>query len=73
MSKYVVFTGVRDKELEGVLGQMGWGLQDAVTSKTTVLVVADGEFKESGKTKKAAAAGVKIMKLSEFKTFIRNT
>jgi len=73
INKYVVFTGVRDKELEGVLGQAGWGLQDTVTSKTTVLVVADDGAKESGKTKKAAAAGVKIMKLAEFKTFFRNT
>ena len=73
IDKYVVFTGVRDKELEGVLGQAGWGLQDTVTSKTTVLVVADDGGKESGKTKKAAAAGVKIMKLAEFKAFFRNT
>ena len=73
IEKYVVFTGVRDKELEGVLGQAGWGLQDTVTSKTTVLVVADDGGKESGKTKKAAAAGVKIMKLAEFKAFFRNT
>ena len=71
--KFVVFTGVRDKELEGILGAAGWAMQDAVSSKTSALVVADGEFKESGKTKKAVALGVKIMKLSEFRTLFGAT
>jgi NAD-dependent DNA ligase len=66
-AKYVVFTGVRDKALETKLTAAGWDIQPAVTSKTTVLVVADGEIKESGKTKKAADLGVKIQKISEFR------
>ena len=65
--KFVVFTGVRDKALESKLTAAGWDIQPAVNSKTTVLVVADGEIKESGKTKKAADLGVKIQKISEFR------
>ena len=68
-TKYVVFTGVRDKALEKKLFASGWDIQPAVTSKTDVLVVADGsEIKESAKTKKAADLGVKIQKISEFRS-----
>jgi NAD-dependent DNA ligase len=68
--KFVVFTGVRDKVLEGVLGARGWGIEPAVTKKTSVLVIADGDdVKESGKVKKAQAAGIRIMRISEFRTF----
>jgi DNA ligase (NAD+) len=68
-TKYVVFTGVRDKALETKLFASGWDIQPAVTSKTDVLVVADGpEVKESAKTKKAADLGVKIQKISEFRS-----
>ena len=67
-TKYVVFTGVRDKNLEKKLLESGWDIQAAVTSKTNVLVVADGELKESGKTKKATDLGVPIQKISEFRS-----
>ena len=69
-TKFVVFTGVRDKVLEGILGAHGWGVEPSVTKKTTVLVIADGDdVKESGKVKKAQAAGIRIMRISEFRTF----
>jgi NAD-dependent DNA ligase len=67
-TKYVVFTGVRDKNLEKKLLESGWDIQSAVTSKTNVLVVADGDLKESGKTKKATDLGVPIQKISEFRS-----
>jgi len=67
-TKYVVFTGVRDKVLEAKLFATGWEIQSAVTAKTDVLVVADGELKESAKTKKATDLGVKIQKISEFRS-----
>ena len=67
-TKYVVFTGVRDKVLEAKLFATGWDIQAAVTAKTDVLVVADGELKESQKTKKATDLGVKIQKISEFRS-----
>ena len=67
--KYVVFSGVRDKALEQRLFSTGsWDIQSAVTSKTDVLVVADGEVKESTKTKKAAELGITIQKISEFRS-----
>jgi NAD-dependent DNA ligase len=67
--KYVVFSGVRDKALEQRLFSTGsWDIQSAVTSKTDVLVVADGELKESTKTKKATELGITIQKISEFRS-----
>jgi DNA ligase (NAD+) len=70
VSKYVVFTNVRDHELEKELPLFGWQLEDSVTKKTTVLVVPNGPLKESGKVKKAQAAGIQITPISEFiKTF----
>lgn len=67
--KYVVFSGVRDKALEQRLFATGsWDIQSAVTSKTDVLVVADGELKESAKTKKAAELGIAMQSISEFRS-----
>jgi DNA ligase (NAD+) len=61
----VVFTGCRDKVLEGHLVSAGYELQDAITKKTTLLVVPDGPGKESGKLKKAREMGIEILGLSE--------
>ena len=63
----VVFTGVRDKDLEARMPAAGWTMSDTLTKKTSILVVAD-EAKESGKTKKATEYGIRIMKLSDFAT-----
>ena len=71
-SKFVVFTGVRDKVLEENIRPHGWAVEPAVTKKTTVLVVADAAHEdatESGKVKKARAAGIRIMRISDFRTF----
>ena len=67
--KYVCFTGVRDHDLEKKLPDLGWQVEDSVTKKTNVLVVPEGELKESGKVKKARALGdhVKILRLAEFR------
>jgi NAD-dependent DNA ligase len=60
--KYVVFTGCRVKELPS-----GWVMEDSVTKKTSLLVVADSAIdKETTKTKKAKDLGIKIVSLSEF-------
>ncbi|NBO09673.1 MAG: hypothetical protein EBV30_10125, partial [Actinobacteria bacterium] len=67
--KYIVFSGVRDKALEQRLLATGsWDIQSAVTSKTDVLVVADGERKESTKTKKAHELDITIQTISEFRS-----
>jgi NAD-dependent DNA ligase len=68
-SKFVVFTGVRDKVLEENIRSHGWAVEPAVTKKTTVLVVADADAAESGKVKKARAAGIRIMRISDFRAF----
>jgi NAD-dependent DNA ligase len=71
-SKFVVFTGVRDKVLEENIRPHGWAVEPAVTKKTTVLVIADiadADAAESGKVKKARAAGIRIMRISDFRTF----
>ena len=62
----VVFTGVRDKDLEARMPAAGWTMSDTLTKKTSVLVVAD-EYKDSVKTKKATEYGIRIMKISEFR------
>ena len=64
---HVVFSGVRDKVLEGELTAKGWIIDDAVGKKTTVLVVSD-DAKETGKVKKAREGGVSIKTLSAFRT-----
>jgi len=67
--KHVVFSGIRDKTLEQRLFSTGsWDIQSAVTSKTDVLVVADGEVKESTKTKKARELDITIQTISEFRS-----
>ena len=63
----VVFSGVRDKVFEAQLTATGWTVEDSVTKKTTVLIIADGEGPETGKVKKARAAGVEILSLTEAK------
>jgi NAD-dependent DNA ligase len=68
-TKFVVFTGVRDKALETAIAAKGWSVDAAVTKKTTVLVVADSGSEETGKVKKAREAGIRIMRISEFRTF----
>jgi NAD-dependent DNA ligase len=62
----VVFTGVRDKDVEAKATASGWIMSDAITKKTSILVVAD-DGKESVKTKKATEYGIRIMKISEFR------
>jgi NAD-dependent DNA ligase len=60
--KYVVFTGCRMKELPP-----GWEMEDSVTKKTNLLVVADSAIdKETTKTKKAKDLGIEIKTLTEF-------
>lgn len=70
-TKFVVFTGVRDKALEAAIAAKGWSTEPSVTKKTTVLVVAENaaEGVQTGKVKKAKEAGIRIMRISEFRTF----
>jgi DNA ligase (NAD+) len=64
----VCFTGVRDKVLEAEMVKQGWVIEDSVTKKTTLLVVADGDTNNSsGKAKKAQQLGIRIGTISEVK------
>lgn len=62
----VVFTGVRDKELEKELTSKGHIVGSGVSKKTTYLIVKD-KNSTSSKMKKAQELGVTIMTLEEFK------
>lgn len=64
----VCMTGFRNKELEATLISRGHTISPTLTSKVTVLLVPDGERKESEKTKAATEKGVPILTVSEFKT-----
>ena len=64
-SKFVVFTGVRDKVLEGKLSAAGWSMEDSVSKKTNVLVVPENA-KETAKLKKARDLGIQILTLAAF-------
>lgn len=68
-TKFVVFTGVRDKDLEVAIAAHGWSVESSITKKTTVVVVPDGDVKETAKVKKAREANIRILRISEFRTF----
>ena len=63
-----VFTGVRDKALEALAIQNGWEIADTITKATTVLIVPDGEIKQSGKVQTARTKGITICRLSDFRS-----
>lgn len=65
----VVFTGFRDKDLQAAVEAEGGTMQTAVSGKTNILVTKDPNS-NSGKAKKARAAGVNVMGIDEFKTMI---
>jgi NAD-dependent DNA ligase len=69
----VVFTGVRDKELEKKIESYGGKVTDSVSSKTTYLVVKElnGESKSS-KMEKAESLKVKIVVLEEMRKLVSN-
>jgi DNA ligase (NAD+) len=66
----VVFTGVRDNDLEKVIQSNGGEISSSVSSKTTYLVVKD-KTKTSGKMKKAEKLGIPIMELEEFRQHLQ--
>ena len=62
----VVFTGIRDKEVESEIINKGGSVGNGISSKTTILVVKD-KNSSSSKTMKAKELNIKIMTLEEFK------
>jgi NAD-dependent DNA ligase len=64
----ICMTGFRDKALEAAATAAGHTVSATLTSKVTILLVPDGERKESEKTKAAAAKGIPILSVTEFKS-----
>ena len=62
----ICMTGFRDKDLETSTAAQGHTFVGAVTGKTTILLVPDGEVRESEKVKAARAKGLRIMSRSAF-------
>jgi NAD-dependent DNA ligase len=64
----VVFTGMRDKELEAEIESRGGKIGSSVSKKTSVVVAKDPSD-ETGKVKTAKELGVKVV---DFETFRKN-
>lgn len=62
----VCMTGFRDKALEEQATKRGHTFAAALTGKVTILLVPDGEVKESEKVKAARAKGTRILSRSQF-------
>jgi NAD-dependent DNA ligase len=65
-ARTVCFTGFRDKQLEAQAAELGHTVAASMTSKVNVLVVPDGEVRESEKVKAARVKGVTIMTRATF-------
>jgi NAD-dependent DNA ligase len=70
IDKKIVFTGFRDKNLESVIKKRGGLVSGSVSSKTNILVYADGET-NSNKYLKAIELGVQTMTIDEFNEYIK--
>ena len=66
----VVFTGVRDKELEARLISRGHTVAATVTKKTTHVVHADGAETSTTKIQKARETGAVIMSISDMRAMV---
>ena len=62
----VVFTGMRDKELEAEIESRGGKIGSSVSKKTTVVVAKDPS-EDSGKVKTAKELGVEVLDFETFK------
>jgi NAD-dependent DNA ligase len=61
-----VFTGVRDKELEGQIESRGGKVSSAVSGKTTI-VIAKNPGDATGKVKDAIERGIHVVDIETFK------
>ena len=63
----IVFTGVRDKDLERKIEDNGGKVTGSVSKNTTILIHAEDDDKSSSKYKKAILLEIKTMTITEFK------
>ena len=66
----IVFTGVRDDELEKIIEDQGGKVTGSVSKNTTILITSDNPDTGTEKYKKAKTLGIKIYTISEFKKLI---
>ena len=62
----IVFSGIRDKELEEQIIKNKGMINDNITKKTTYLIVSDIN-EETGKIKKAIKMNIPIINIDDFK------
>lgn len=64
-NQIVVFTGVRNRELEQMIEQHGGKVVNAISSKSTLLICSDTMNMNTEKLQKAHAQGIKVVKISD--------
>jgi NAD-dependent DNA ligase len=62
----IVFTGVRDKDLEKKIENDGGKISSSVSKNTTMLIVSDNPDTGTDKYKKAKSLNITVMTISEF-------
>jgi NAD-dependent DNA ligase len=63
----VVFTGIRDKELQELIENNGGKVSSSVSKNTDIVIHAEDPDTENSKYKKAKELNIKLMSLSQFK------
>jgi len=63
----IVFTGIRDDELQKQIEEKGGKITGSVSKNTTILITSDNPDTGTEKYKKAKQLGIKIYTISEFK------
>ncbi len=67
MNKTIVFTGVRDKQLEELIENSGGKVSTSVSKKTSIVIHSDNPDTNNNKYEKAIELDVKLMSISQFR------
>lgn len=63
----VVFTGVRDKELQDLIESNGGKVSSSISKNTDIVIHAENPDTTNAKYEKAKELNIKLMSLSQFK------
>jgi len=66
----IVFTGFRNASLQAKIEKAGGNVSDSVSRNTSLLIALDPEDISTGKSKKAAKLGIKIVGLAQAEAFL---
>lgn len=66
----IVFTGIRDNELQKQIENFGGKVTTSISKNTTILITSDNPDTGTEKYKKAKQLGIKIYTISEFKKIL---